>query len=207
MKCPSFERLIDHLDGRLTGDEADLISAHLATGCDTCGETHGWYAGLRLVVAADDSCEPPPWVLKRAVRLFEIQQARPRLVERVRKRIASLVFDSLTRPAPVGVRSTETANRQLLYRAGNYSIDLQVAPSDQSRADLTGQILKEGETAFDSVAGLSLALSRGDQPVCEMTTNEMGEFKIRSIRQGEYDLSVETPEGVISVRALPVAHS
>ena len=121
--------------------------------------------------------------------------------------IASLVFDSLTRPAVVGVRSTETANRQLLYRAGAYSIDLQVAPSDQSRADLTGQILKEGETAFESVASLSLALSRKDQPVCTVITNEMGEFKIKSIQQGEYDLSVETPEGSISVQGLPIAHS
>jgi len=212
MKCPSFERMIDHLDGRLIGTEADGLSAHLDTGCRACGETRSWYVSLKAIVTADDSCEPPPWVLRRAVRMFEIERARPRLAaprlaERVGKRIASLLFDSLTRPALVGVRSTETANRQLLYRAGDYSIDLQVAPSDQSQADLIGQVLKEGETAFESVAGLSLALSRKDEPVCTITTNEMGEFKIKSIQQGEYDLSVETPEGVINVHDLPIAHS
>jgi len=207
MTCPGFERLIDHLDGRLTGSEDGRISAHLATGCRVCGETRSWYVSLQTIVTADDSCEPPPWVLKRAVRLFELEQARPRLVERVGQKIASLLFDSQARPAVVGVRSTETANRQLLYRAGAYSIDLQVTPSDQSQADLTGQILKEGETAFQSVAGLSLALSREDEPVCTITTNEMGEFKIKSIQQGEYDLSVETPEGSISVQGLPIAHS
>ena len=207
MTCPGFERLIDHLDGCLTGSVGDRISAHLATGCRVCGETRTWYVSLKTIVTSDDSCEPPPWVLKRAVRMFEAERARPHLVERVRNKIASLVFDSLTRPSVVGVRSTETANRQLLYRAGAYSIDLQVAPSDGSRADLTGQILKEGETAFQSVANLSLALSRKDQPVCTMITNEMGEFKIKSIQQGEYDLSVETPEGNISVQGLPIAHS
>lgn len=207
MTCPGFERLIDHLDGRLTGSDNDRISAHLATGCRMCGETRTWYVSLKSIVTSDDSCEPPPWVLKRAVRMFETERARTRLVDRVRDKIASLVFDSLTRPALVGVRSTETANRQLLYRAGAYSIDLQVAPSDQSRADLTGQVLKEGEAAFESVAGLSLALSREDEPVCTVTTNEMGEFKIKSIRQGEYDLSVETPEGSINIQGLPIAHS
>jgi hypothetical protein len=207
MKCPGFERLIDHIDGRLTGTEADRLSAHLATGCQTCGETRSWYTSLKAIITDDDSCEPPPWVLKRAVRVFEIARARPRLVERVSQKLASLLFDSLTRPALVGVRSTETANRQLLYSAGDYSIDLQVAPSDQSRADLTGQILKEGETAFESVAGLVLSLSCEGEPVCSITTNEMGEFKIKSIQQGEYDLNVETPEGILRVQDLPVAHS
>jgi hypothetical protein len=207
MKCPGFERLIDHLDGRLTGAEAARLSAHLATGCQTCADTRNWYENLKALVASDDSCEPPPWVLKRAIRMFEIERARPRLVERVGQKIAALIFDSLTRPAVAGVRSTETANRQLLYRAGDYSIDLQVAPSDQSRADLIGQILKEGETAFQSVAGLALSLSRKDETVCSIVTNEMGEFKIKAIQQGEYDLSVVTPEGVISVYDLPIAHS
>ncbi len=207
MKCPGFERLIDYLDGRLTGTEANHLSAHLATDCNACAETHIWYVNLKAVVASDDSCEPPPWVLKRAIRMFETERARPRLVERVGQKIAALLFDSLTRPAVAGVRSTETANRQLLYRAGDYSIDIQVAPSDQSRADLMGQVLKEGETAFQSVAGLELSLSRKDGTVCSVVTNEMGEFKIKAIQQGNYDLSVVTPGGVISVHDLPIAHS
>jgi hypothetical protein len=207
MKCPGFERLIDYLDGRLTGTEADRHSAHLAADCHACAETRKWYVNLKTVVAADDSIEPPPWVLKRAIRMFETQRARPRLVERVGQKIAALLFDSLTRPAVAGVRSTETANRQLLYRAGDYSIDLQVAPSDQSRADLMGQVLKEGETAFQSVAGLALSLNRKGEDVCSVVTNEMGEFKIKAIQQGNYDLSVVTPEGVISVHDLPIAHS
>jgi hypothetical protein len=207
MKCPSFERLIDYLDGRLTGAEADNLSAHLATNCHACADTRNWYENLRAVVAGDDTCEPPPWVLNRAIRMFETERARPRLVERVGQKIAALLFDSLTRPAIAGVRSTETANRQLLYRAGDYSIDIQVAPSDQSRADLIGQVLKEGETAFQSVAGLALSLSREDETVCSIVTNEMGEFKISAIQQGEYDLNVVTPEGIISVYDLPIAHS
>src|SRR4051812_13644885 len=113
MKCPGFERLIDHLDGRLTGAEAVRLSAHLATDCHTCADTRNWYENLKAVVVSDDSCEPPPWVLKRAIRMFEIERARPRLVERLGQKIAALLFDSLTRPAVAGVRSTETANRQL----------------------------------------------------------------------------------------------
>src|SRR6185503_4309999 len=142
MRCPSLEKLIDYLDNRLAQPDRAGVGGHLATGCAACGETRDWYASVRLAASTDDSVAPPPWVLKRAVRIFDEAQ-RPRLAERIGQAIASLVFDSFARPALAGVRSTETTNRQLLYRAGDYSIDLQIAPSDDARADLIGQVLRE----------------------------------------------------------------
>ena len=167
MRCPKFEQIVDYLDNRLTEAESAHVRAHLATDCQTCTETRAWYEGVRAIAASDESIEPPTWVLKRAVRIFEAQHNRPRLVERIGQAVASLVFDSFARPAVSGVRSTETTNRQLLYRAGDYSIDLQIAPSGQSRADLIGQVLREGETTFESVSGCalkSLAAARKHSP-------------------------------------------
>jgi hypothetical protein len=202
MRCPGFERLIDYLDNRLDAKDTQRIAAHLATDCADCTATQNWYLQARAIAANDDSVEPPAWVIKRAFRIFETQ--RPRLVERLGQAIASLVFDSFTRPAVAGIRSTETTNRQLLYNAGDYSIDLQVVPSGQSHAQLAGQILREGETSFESVANLKLELSAGGKQIFEAFTNAMGEFAISNIEQGIYDLRIETAEGSLTAKSVPL---
>jgi hypothetical protein len=142
-------------------------------------------------------------VLKRAFKIFGSERPRPRIVERIGHAVASLVFDSFARPALVGVRSTETANRQLLYAAGANSIDLQIAESDQAKLDLIGQVLRDGEEAFESVAGLAVRLISGDKTVAAVT-NQMGEFSINRVGEGEYDLQVEVAGGSITVPALPL---
>ena len=207
MKCPKFEQLVDYLDNRLTEAESAPVRAHLATDCQTCAETRNWYERVRDITASDESIEPPTWVLKRAVRIFETQHNRPRLVERIGQAVASLVFDSFARPAVSGVRSTETTNRQLLYRAGGYSVDLQVAPSDRAGADLIGQVLREGETTFESVSGLRLEIARGGEKRYSAVTDAMGEFKIGGMDCGVYDLRIELSEGSITVPQLPVTQS
>lgn len=207
MKCPSFERLIDYLDSRLPEAEAKGVATHLAGNCTACAESRDWYQQVRIVAKTDDSVEPPAWVLKRALRLFETQGHRPKLAARLGQAIASLVFDSFARPALAGVRSTETPNRQLLYRAGDYSIDLQIAPSEHAHASLIGQLLRESEATFESVSGLKLDIARGGKVFFSAVTDEMGEFQVSGIEQGMYDLRVELLEGSITVPDLPLSES
>jgi hypothetical protein len=207
MNCPSFERLVDFLDERLEEPEAARVASHLSTNCAACAETTGWYQRVRVVTASDDSIAPPSWVFRRALRIFDAQPHRPGLTERIGQAIASLVFDSFARPALVGVRSTETSNRQLLYRAGDYSVDLQIAPSEHAHADLIGQVLKEGEPSFESVSGLKLDIKRSGETLFSAVTDQMGEFKVNGIEQGMYDLRVELSEGTITVLDMPVSES
>lgn len=205
MRCPGFERLIDYLDKRLAEPDLAAVAAHLAKGCVACGETRDWYSSVRLTTSTDDSVAPPPWIFKRAVRIFDAAQ-RPRLAERIGQAIASLVFDSFARPAVAGVRSSEAANRQLLYRAGDYSIDLQIA-SEDTRAVVIGQVLREGEANFESVSGLKLNILQGTSPISSAVTDEMGEFKISGVEQGVYNLRIELSEGNITIPDLPISES
>lgn len=208
MNCPSFERLVDFLDKRLEEAEAASVATHLATKCAACAETTGWYERVRVVAASDDSVAPPSWVFKRALRIFDNPQRHHLgLTERIGQAIASLVFDSFARPALAGVRSTETSNRQLLYRAGDYSVDLQIAPSEHAHADLIGQVLKEGEPSFQSVSGLKLAIAQRGKIVFSAVTDEMGEFKVSGMEQGVYELRVELSEGSITVPDMPISES
>src|SRR5262245_17311243 len=149
MKCPGLEKLISFLEGNLAAEESARLTAHLATGCSSCAANRDWYMQIRDITAKDDSVEPPVWVTRRALRIFETN--RPRLLKRLQTAVAALVFDSFALPEVAGVRSTDTVNRQLLYRAGDFSVDMQITPTGENRAEITGQILREGETAFQSV--------------------------------------------------------
>lgn len=202
MHCPAFEQLVDLLDGRLAPAPAAAVERHVALGCLQCGEDVAWYGRVKFVAASDDSVEPPPWVLKRALRIFDTQPGARSLASRV---IASLVFDSLRRPGLAMSRSIGVEDRQLMYEAEPYSIDLQVASLDQARADLSGQILRRDELMFESVAGLSLDLAREGCPVLSTVTNDRGEFRVGALACGNYDLKIEARDVSITIIGLPVA--
>jgi hypothetical protein len=205
MKCPSLENLIAFVDAQATDERKDSVAAHLATGCKTCGADRLWYEKVKAITANDDTQDAPQWVLKRAVKLFESQTSRDTIIERLGRVVASLVFDSLSRPALAGARAVEAPDRQLLYRANEYSIDLQMAAVDKNRAELTGQILREGEFKFESVVGLELSLVREGRKILSTMTNTYGEFSISALERGSYDLQIETDEISITVVGLPVA--
>ena len=204
MTCPGFEQLVDYLDGRLEQEAFESVAGHLEHGCRRCDEYRVWYQQVKLIGCGDDSIEPPPWVLKRALRLFNVPKAKRSIGPQLVEVVASLVFDSLRRPAVAGVRSGGLEGRQLLYRAADYSIDVQVAGSDQMRADLTGQILREGELMFESVSGLQLELMRDGGTILSTVTNDRGEFTMPSIEFGAYDLRVDVSETSITIVGLPV---
>jgi hypothetical protein len=200
MKCPSFERLIDLLDGRLTGDADEPIRTHVAAGCYQCDRSRAFYESVRGIAASDDTTEPPLWVLKRALRIFDRSQGHRAIGYRAGRLVASLVFDSLRTTVFAGARSTAAENHQLLYRAEDYSIDLQITSINQNRADVTGQLLREGELMFESVAGLALALTCDGKTERSTVTNERGEFAINAVDCGYYDLQIAN----ITIVGLPV---
>lgn len=205
MTCPGFEQLLDYIDGRLDRTMALSAAAHLASGCTQCDEDREWYQQIRFVAATDDSLEPPSWVLKRALRLFNATRTRSGIGARLGRVVAALVFDSSSRQALAGARSTGVEGRQLLYRAEEYSIDLHLAAFDHTQAEVTGQILREGELMFESVGGVQLDLMCNGGTIVSTVTNRRGEFTIPPIDVGTYDLRVDLKEASITIVGLPIA--
>ncbi|HJQ67545.1 MAG TPA: hypothetical protein VKA70_01125 [Blastocatellia bacterium] len=203
MRCPRFAILIDYFDGRLGGDGAALVASHLSAACQKCDEVRLWYSRVRDLAASDDTLDPPPWVLQRALRLFSAER-KPKALGRLKQLVASLVFDSLSQPATEGVRLTQSPVRQLLYRADAYSIDLQIAPREEAVAAVYGQVLREGEIGFDSVNGLRIELA-GEGLILQSTlTNEMGEFELAEVRHGSYELRIDMREGSLKIPRLVI---
>jgi hypothetical protein len=205
MHCPTFEQLVDFLDGRLALAPAAAVERHVALGCIQCDGDVAWSGRVKRVAASDDSVEPPPWVLKRALRGFDSERGVASIVSLANRVIASLVFDSLRRPTLAMSRAIGVDDRQLMYEAEPYSIDLQVASLDQARADLSGQILRRGELMFESVAGLTLNLMREGSSVLSAVTNDRGEFRVGALEGGSYDLKIEARDVSITIVGLPIA--
>ncbi len=204
MNCPGFEQLLDYLDGRLSAEAAEKVGVHLAAGCAQCDGDLAWYQQAKFDAQQDESIEPPPWILKRVIRLFEARRARTSVAGRATRLVAALLFDSLQRPAAAGARASGVEGRQLLYQAEDYSIDLQVASLDQTRAELTGQILREGELTFESVSGLQLDLIRDGGTILSTVTNDRGEFRVSAVDAGSYDLRVDASDASITIVGLPI---
>jgi len=204
MDCPSFEKMIDFLDGRLAATEGSMIERHLTAGCASCESVGHWYRRIKAIAASDQTVEPPGWVLKRAIKAF-MAHREFYSSEVPAQMVAILVFDSLSRPEIAGVRSTDAADRQLLYSAGGYSVDLQMAQAGAATVNVIGQILREGEQGFDSVFGLPLQLVKSGAPAASTITDSVGEFRINGISQGEYDLYFEGRGRRILIPGIPVS--
>jgi hypothetical protein len=204
MNCPSFENLIAYMDGETAGVVSEAFLAHLAAGCPKCAADSAWYESIKTIAASDDTVDAPQWVLKRAVRLFERQTTPGNITAAFGCLVASLVFDSLARPALAGARTLAATDRQLLYQANHYSIDLQLAAVNENCTQVSGQILRQGEFKFESVCGLKLNLLSEGRTVLSTMTNQFGEFSIVALESGAYDLQIETDEISITVAGLPV---
>jgi hypothetical protein len=204
MNCPGFEKLIDYLDSQIASAEAETVKAHLE-GCHQCAAVAQWYEKVRAIAESDEMIEPPSWVARRAIRLFENRRSQSGIKEKLGRLVASLIFDSQAQTAIAGVRSTETMNRQLLYEADNYSIDVQISLSEEPRAGLVGQILRKDDLQFESVSRIPLDLIREGQTIRSTLTSETGEFSIGEIDFGEYDLRIDLLDVSITVAGLPVA--
>ena len=204
MKCVGFERLIDYLDGRLSDEESRLVAEHLAQGCGRCAADSRWYGLLASLKGLPEPAEPPAWVFKRAVRLFENRPRTEKVAKRAARAAATLIFDSLSQPVLAGARSGAAPSRHLLYSVDDYSIDLRIESADEAGVNLIGQVLSTSESGFDAVAGIAIELAREGKTVSSAVTDEIGAFIMNRIGSGEYDLQIDLRGLVIDVEGLPV---
>jgi hypothetical protein len=111
---------------------------------------------------------------------------------------AKLLFDSFE-AATAGVRSTTHAQRQLLYSAEPYEIDLLCEPDPGSnRLIVTGQLLDTGlPTTFRR--GVAVTLWNLRQSFVTIRTNEWGEFWGEIEDSGDLMVSIRIQKREIAI--------
>jgi len=199
--CASVEQLLALAYNRLPGDEAERIRIHLNAGCDACRQQFDQLQKIFVPTPSYDLPEPPDWLRRQAMYLFAWHTTRSRPSRR--KQIPGiLLVDSFAEERLLGLRGTGPTSRQMLYRAGEYDIDLCIDYVESVEAfDIMGQSMPLSRD-LSAVTGAEVKLLQGSLVAFGTKTNEFGEFILDGIRQGLYDLKLELPDEEIDIVGL-----
>lgn len=195
MRHLSTENLMTYIGGQTSGDEIPGFEQHLAS----CGECSGLRHELQTLILdlrQDAINEPPAEVVESGIRLFQPVMP-PSEGSTVRKIIATLVFDTFAEPAMAGIRRVGAPPRQLLFRAGDVDVDVKIESMEANdRITLVGQVLSNGAKFFDNTP---VKLESHGIVRFKTRTNLVGEFTFDEVPKDTYHLSVDLPEGQITL--------
>ncbi len=130
---------------------------------------------------------PAAELLQRVGALF--QQRQKQVGER-RRQSAELQFDSWTNGLPVGVRGA-VMERQLLFEAGEYDLDVQIVPIDEDHLTLHGQLLTVDDVV--TLEGIQIGLKSTDNITQDRIADSLGRFTFSTLPKGDYVLTAFLP--------------
>ena len=78
---------------------------------------------------------------------------------------------------PQGVRSGVETGQRLLYRAGSYTVDLNIEPQPGDLGEIVGQVANEQDRA-EVLSDILVQVVATGQTLSETATNRFGEFII-----------------------------
>lgn len=170
------EQWIDFVNERLSSEKMQIMQEHLGAGCGKCSKVLEVWARVRQAANRESKFEAPESVVRHVRNAFALM-AEPQKSRRGFE-IPRLVFDSLWQPAAVGVRSTSSAPRQVLYSAGAIAIEMRLEqPLNSELVNVTGQI-SDAALKGDGLAGISVHVNSSKRKLAEARTNEFGEFQL-----------------------------
>ena len=194
MRHVTVENLINYMDGQGSGAEKSTLEAHLR-GCKECAELKQKFQTLITKLREDASFEPPAELVQWGINLFQpVMQPQ---TGGLPKFIASLVFDTFDQTIFAGIRRVGTPPRQLLFRAGDVDVDVKIESMEANdRITLAGQVLSIAPKFFDNTP---VNLESHGVVRYRTRTNMVGEFSFDEVPKDTYHLSVDLPEGQITL--------
>ena len=194
MRHINIENLVNYVDGAALDVDKVSVETHLMA-CNECAELKQELQVLMTQLREDSSLEPPAELVQWGINLFQpVMQPK---TSPVRRLIASLVFDSFDQPMLAGTRRVGTPPRQLLFRAGDVDVDVKIEAMEASdRISLIGQVLSADTKFFDNTP---IKLESRGLVRYHTKTNVVGEFSFDEVPKDTYHLSVDLPEGQITL--------
>ena len=196
MRHVTVENLIDYIEGQGSDVEKSTLEGHISS-CSECGELSQEFQALIFRLREDASFEPPADLVQWGINLFQPVMRPQGAASRLRKFIASLVFDTYDQPMLAGVRRVGAPPRQLLFRAGDVDVDVKIESMEANdRITLVGQVLSSAAKFFDNTP---VKLESHGIVRYRTRTNLVGEFSFDEVPKDTYHLSVDLPEGQITL--------
>ena len=196
MRHVTVENLIDYMEGQGSDVEKSTVEGHLAS-CRECEELKQEFHVLIARLREDASFEPPVELVQWGINLFQPVMQPQGAARGLRKFIASLVFDTYDQPLLAGMRRVGAPPRQLLFRAGDVDVDVKIESMEANdRITLVGQVLSNTAKFFDNTP---VKLESHGIVRYRTRTNLVGEFSFDEVPKDTYHLSVDLPEGQITL--------
>ena len=140
----------------------------------------------------DRSVDAPQDAIKWAANIFRTRAAEPKK-SLAQKILAVLQMDLSPGKAAFGERSASASEaRQMLFSAGENSIDLRIAKTEKD-FNVRGQIFGAG------FANCSVKLGK-----FETVSNELSEFSFTEVQIGKYDLTLQAGETEVVIENLEI---
>ena len=195
MRHTTVEELVDYVDGKSAGSNKQTLENHLAS-CEECADLKVDLQSLMTRLKEDSRFEPPAQLVQWAVGIFQpVLQVESK--SKVRRIVAALIFDSYDQPMTAGVRHVGEPPRQLLFRAGDVDVDVRIESLEANNCiNLAGQVLSTAPRFFHNA---SVRLESNGIIRYHTSTNVVGEFSFDEVPGDTYHLSVDLPEGQITL--------
>jgi hypothetical protein len=180
------EEWIDFMNQVVPHETRAAMQEHLF-GCKRCARELDLWQKVHQTAAKENAWRPPDEILRVAKQAF---RAAGHTTSQRTNSLVEVLFDSFLQPAIAGARSAAMGSRQMLYRAGNYQIDIQLELKPGTNlVAVAGQIMDVNLP--DSVnRRIPVTLSNLQGHVIYTATNEFGEFRAEIQNSGVLELSV-----------------
>ncbi len=195
---PDYEQLIAYAAGELAGEAVGAVEQAARNDADAAA-TVSRFRAVADAVRTDRTEAPPAESLAAARALFR-PVSSPSLLDRVRRVIAELVYDSRRQPALVGVRGAEQGY-QLCFESEFADVDLQVEPvAGAATRRVTGQITPRGPARAATVV---FSIGGEGAAVRTAAADDGGLFSVE-MTAGSFELTITTADGVLVLPGVEV---
>jgi hypothetical protein len=178
----------DYVRNTVSHSQHKQMLAHLEDGCSKCERVKGLLSRFAAICTREAAYQVPRAAEQQVKAMISLAKTPRRSV--LQRILASLSYDSVNDPQPVGVRGTHQINRQVLFHAGDYSVDLRFEHEKGSASMvLVGQIANQ-KMPDEVLSNLPVILVAGNREVTRSISNTFGEFQLEYVPESDLRLLV-----------------
>jgi anti-sigma factor RsiW len=175
----AFARLVALADEPMPDEERRRIERHLAL-CPRCAADASWARRIGGLIRRGNLETPPAEATARARALFRAWRTPP-----ARQINAQLRYDSAVSGRVAGLRTGQARDRQLIYNAGAFDLDMRITALDGGW-QVAGQVLGPDTAGFVEVSGAGGS--------ARVALSELCEFTLPPLADGSYTLTLRLGE-------------
>lgn len=182
----------DFMNGTQSTDVRHIMQRHLGSRCIACGEAADAWQEMRHMAQLEREYPVPGWALKHIQSAFVMTR---RFATSRSFAIPRLVFDSLSQPAPAGVRNSAGWARQMIYRGRGILVEMQLERMlNSERVNIAGQ-LSSMSVAGEKLPDVPVMVDSPWGKLAEASTNQFGEFAMDFVPEENLRISFAIRRG------------